>query len=364
MSRCLVLVAASALAACGSAPPQPAALKDLALDAAPACAVGRADTDLFYVALQNSRIVVVDAWSMKLSKGSDDLDSMPTCLAADATGGLAVGTKAGAALFFDTNPTPWRARVQPIIFLSRDLPVTAIGTLAPLRPPTPRDGEDAEPIGPTTAAACMALVARLKGSVATYAIPAANSATTPAITAATEAALKPFFVRALAVDPATQRCFALADGALHALTNRGGDAPANQGPVATRLADAKGALALAWSGAHLAVVGVDARLLEAGDPARTERLPYTGTLRLVQVAASDKLGYVAAIDEEGGVHAWRREAGAWRTYGLPIERRPASHLAIGGPSRRLLLIVKAITGKSEVIGIDLPLAATTAAPAP
>jgi hypothetical protein len=370
MIRCLVVLALSTLHACGTPTPIQAPLaSSVDLLATTACATAWAGTDFVFLALQDNSIVVLDAGVMQEEPGVK-LDFLPTCLAVDGQGVLALGNQKGDSLLYDFDRASKRLRERErdrVAPAPNSPPVTAIATLAGA-PPLAADATAAGPAQPP--AVVSTLRARLNEDVTLSRTPALGTdkdkdkrddGTKPI------KGLDAFFVRAIVADPTANRWHLLADGALFTVANPNTAAGTAISATAKRFADAAGARAMAWSGKQVAVVGKEALLIDPSASAGPVSLPYDGRLTLLQVAASEALGYVAAIDELGGLHRWRRDASAWQAEPAepgPSQEWQASHVLLCEPSRRLLLFETATNGKGRVRRIELSPRSEAAAHSP
>lgn len=365
MIRCLPLLALSTLHACGTPPPIQAPLRSsVDLLAATACVTAWAGTDFVFLALQDRSIVVLDAGVMQDTTGPK-LDFLPTCLAVDGQGVLALGSQKGESLLYDFDRASKRLSQRErdrLRAAPNSPPVTAIATLAGT-PPREADAKAAGRAQPPAVGST--LRARLNEAVTAHRTPALGADRFERDNVEI-GNLDAFFVRAIVADPTANRWHLLADDALFTVANPHTDAATAPRARAERLADAAGARAMAWSGKHVAVVGKEALLIDPSTSAGRVSLPYDGRLTLRQVTASEALGYVAAIDELGGLHRWRRDASAWQAEPAePTEPEwQTSHVLLCEPSRQLLLFESATNGKGRVRRIELSPRSEAAAQSP
>jgi hypothetical protein len=360
------------LAGCASHPPAPDRIE---LAAAPLLAVAAPASDRVFVVLRDATLVVLDAAAMQANAIDGAAPMAPTCAAIDDAGWLAIGGNDGTALLLDANAPRWEGAVQLAV---RQRPLTAIGLLAAT------DARTTAAVGDAPPAVAHALIAGfpadLQSAHAVRSRPASDAATT-ATTAATPAAtlaLRPIapipaHVRAIAVDPVARRWFVLADGAITSVDAEATPTPLqpraeaedNAGPGATGDTrsppppafglPAPSAHALAWSGSALVVAGDDGVRCHDPRTGAATALPAREGARMTHVVASDALGAIAALDEDGALRLWRREGDAWQCVPTPTDLPPARALAFAEPSRRLLVACGRSAGQAgSVRRIELP----------
>lgn len=363
----LAALGAGLLAAC-SAPekPPPVISLDCELVGPPALVATIADSDSVYFATTGGAVGRVDGGTMSTTMRQDALTSLPVCLAADALGGFAVGANSGDADVHDGGDRAWTMRRRlPSPMRS---PVAAIGMLAAPAAqagPAPTEGDRATT--PRQASPVVVLIARYPGKLTRVVFPAGD-AVAPAFedVELIDGDGKPAaraHLRAIVADATGDRWFLLADGEVHQVARtqpppaKSDSAKAGSNAVAasTRVADAPGALALAWGGAQLAIAG--GKGVELLDPRTLARaaMPDVGGRRFVQVAASDAFGAVAALDERGALSLWRRRAGGWRLEPGPTGAQAWSHVTMCERTSRVLLF-GAKDAKGVVQRFDLAVA--------
>jgi len=360
------------LASCAGAPPAPDRIE---LAAAPLLVVAAPASDRVFVVLRDATLVVLDAAAMQSNAIDGAAPMAPTCAAIDAAGWLAIGGNDGTALLLDANAPSWG---RAVALAARQRPLTAIGVLAAVDAPATAAAGDA---APAVAHALLAgFPADLQSAHAVRSRPASDAATT-ATTAATPAATlalrplapAPAHVRAIAVDPVARRWFVLADGAITSVDAEATPTPLqpraeaedNAGPGATGDTrsppppafglPAPSAHALAWSGSALVVAGDDGVRCHDPRTGAATALPAREGARMTHVVASDALGAIAALDEDGALRLWRREGDAWQCVPTPTDLPPARALAFAEPSRRLLVACGRSAGQAgSVRRIELP----------
>lgn len=350
-ARFLAVGALGVLAAC-SAPPKPTSPKRTAEFASPPLfAVVEPTTGAVFVPLRDRsvarlRLVCVEQPDQENPRRNElevvtacaPLDAIATCAAADGAGRIAIGLNNGSAHLYDATRAPWTKLAELLAVGAR--PVAAIGVLTTATAPDATLDADQAWAAMTAAAPTKAFDALLalyprrlrwmqsQGGADGNLKPTLSSPAMPRGSEQEQHGIVHF--DAVASDPIGRRWFLLADGAVHAVDAAA--APKDFAPQ--RRCDARGAVAMAWSGRRLVLAGDTG--LQWVDPATAQATPVPGSesARYVHVVADDALGVVAAIDENERVALWQNDGGTWRMK--PVAAAMAARaLAIVDPDRAM-----------------------------